>query len=260
MFGIDVAVAVAIVASGCLSSNKFFINFIIIFSYKLHGITMPCYIVNRKADDFRTSGFTVAVTACASSVPVPGMSAPSSSSVARLLSMPHLLRLRLRLQSYALYWVVCYSVYICVCRFCAYIGSSAAPSAFALAVPMLVLGRPLLRLRLRLLCLCLCWVVSCSICVCYLCAWVVCSVCILCASSTPSASTSAFAVLCCPLLRLCLRLLYLCLVRVFCGLSIICVPRSSTPSAFAMPRPLRLCLRLCLLCCSYVFSLLCLRC
>ncbi len=121
MFGVVVAVAVALVAFGCLSSNKFFISFIIIFSCKLHGITMNCYIINRKADDFRTSGFTVTVTVCVS------------------------------LRSCA--WVVCS---VCVLCGSSAVCASSAPSASAYAVLCLCwVVHPLLRLRLRLLCLCL---------------------------------------------------------------------------------------------------------
>ncbi len=207
MFGVGVAVAVALVASGCLSFNKFFISFIIIFSCKLHGITMTCYIVNRKADDFRTSSFIVTVAAFVS------------------------------LCSCA--WVVC-----SVCVLC---GSSAVCALFTPSASASVV-------------LCLCWVVRCSVCICYLCAWVVYSVCILCASSAPSASASASAMLCRPLLRLRLPLLCLCLVRVFCGSFAVCVPGSSDPSAFSVPCPLCLRLRLRLLCYTCVFFLLCQRC
>ncbi len=164
---------------------------------------MTCYIVNRKADNFRTSSFTVVIAACVS------------------------------LCFYI--WVIC-SICVCVCY------------------AVLMLGCPLLRLRLCLLYLCLIRIVYrlSAICVPGLSA--------LSTFSVPHPLYLCLRLLCCtyvscPLLCLHLCLLYLCLVHVFYSLSAICVPGSFVLSTFSVPYSL--CLRLCLLhLCLYLYFFL----
>ncbi len=147
--------------------------------------------MNRKADDFRISGFTIAVVACV------------------FLCLGRLLRLRSL-------WLVCcmylvHFVYVCVCsavpvlghlllHLCLYLlclclvhvfyGSSAVcmPGLFALSA--FFLPRPL-RLYLCLLWLCL----ICIFCgLSAICAWVIYSICILCALSALSVFASATSI------------------------------------------------------------------
>ncbi len=114
---------------------------------------MTCYIVNRKADNFKTSGFTIAVVTCVSfcsyswivcsicilcgSFAVCASSDPSTSTSAVLY----------------LHWVVCCFVCICICYICTCVGLSTALSVSASTVPVLVLSRLLHRLYLLFICL-----------------------------------------------------------------------------------------------------------
>ncbi len=181
---------------------------------------MTCYIINRKADNFRTSGFTFAVAACIflhSSAWVVysicvfcRLSAVCASSTPSTFASAVL----------CLYWVVRCSVCVCVCS----------------AIPML--GRPLLRLCLRLLCLCLCWVVRYSVCICVYFAYVCVGLSVApsaCAICVPGSSApSAFSVPC-PL-----RLYSLCLVYSICVyVCVCCAVPSAAPfaSASTMPVP-----------------------
>ncbi len=161
------------------------------------------------------------------SIPVPGSSAPFTSSVV----FPLCLHLCLRLLYYA------------------YVGSFAAPfvSASAIFVPrlrLLWLVRAFYGLSAssvtHLLFVCLGYLL------CLHSLYLVRSVCIsiyIC---------YAVLVLSCPLLCLRVRLLCLCFVFVFCSSSAICVPGLSTPFTFSVPRPLHLHLRL-------LYLYLCLR-
>ncbi len=72
----------------------------------------------------------------------------------------------------------------------------------------------------------------------------------------PGLSAPSSSSLSCPL-RLRLHLLCLCLVCIFCGSSAVCVLGLSAPSAFFVSRPLRLRLRLLRLCLCLRFFLLC---
>lgn len=164
------------------------------------------YIINKKADNFRTSSFTIAIVvyiflrACSQVVwsicvyvLVYYTYTLSISPIARLLffCLGHLLGLHPL-------WLVCYLCLICsvcVCVCCAYVRSSAVLSAPVSAVPVL--------------CWRLLWLV------CYLYAWIVCFIYIfsglfaICALSVWSPSVSAILVLSYSLLYL--HLHFLCL-------------------------------------------------
>ncbi len=82
---------------------------------------------------------------------------------------------------------------LCLVRsVCVYVCCTCTLSASSVACLLFVYLGCLLRLRLRLLCLCLIQVFCGSFV--YLCTWVACSVCVLCASFAPSASSSAVPV------------------------------------------------------------------
>ena len=164
------------------------------------------YIVDRKADEFRTSGvpFDLAVTCCC------------CLSQYLWLCLGHPLFFLCLLCA----WVrsfVCVCVY-CVCACAWFVGSSITMTVAVagLSAPLSISAISLslflyLHLRLLYLCLCLvCWLLHCFVCSC---AWVVhSSVCVYYMPGSVPPSASAFAMY-----------LYLCLVcRLFC-LRLLCL-------------------------------------